>query len=346
MKKKFLILFALATTSFCFSQDNVDFDIEKIISELNIERNKKADLFIKQAKTTNNSSTLESNFNAYISKTKWKYNQPKAQQKQQNTDKLFSFLKSLNQSELSANSAKLAKLDSIVQFNVKTAPIYDSTLVRSEWNKLNDDSLLIERIITTYDSIIGEQKLRTIYEYTNPENFTRTTFNWDSSLNQWIYQDKSELGYNEQGRLTLAVHFDCFDNSCLPERKLTSEYNSFGKILNSSIFQWDISLNDWTLSNKVEYEYNKLGDLTQRISYQNFGEFGLIPNGKTIIEYDSDDGVTTTNYSWDLYNEEYKFQSEKFEIHFKEFDENGNTTFEFYEDFETPKSKWTKRQSV
>jgi hypothetical protein len=96
------------------------------------------------------------------------------------------------------------------------------------------------------------------------------TKQWDTALNQWANNSKTEQTYNEQGKVTRIIDFewDTEDGLWVVVAQYETFYNAYGKVSNYQELLLDTLSEVWYPGLKDEYTYDDNQKEIRRAHYE------------------------------------------------------------------------------
>ncbi len=183
--------------------------------------------------------------------------------------KSFALVQTLNDQN---SSYYKEKLDSIVYYEAVLSPTYDSVVVQSAIQKMDENGYVTETIVQQLNSTSNELENAVKYKYTPDANgnlLEQITSEWNGS--DWVYKTKYVREYNSQGLVTLGITYDWNGNNWINASKYQFEYTADGELISYMLYNVDEN-NDWIIYIKTENQYSENGTIASSNTYNTWNK--------------------------------------------------------------------------
>jgi len=186
------------------------------------------------------------------------------------------------QAVLNKTTAVKARLDSITGPEERDIFLYNTQnqLIEATWYGMDSivwlpkwrdtytyqNNLLYEDISAEWYNSVWVNSWKDVFYYDASNRLDYIlAYNWDSGLNQWEAQEKTEYSYNSQNLIEEVVDFNWQNGAWEKSYKTAFEYTATNKIELEERLYWNG--NDWEESFKMEYQYNASDLLIEMKAY-------------------------------------------------------------------------------
>jgi hypothetical protein len=163
-------------------------------------------------------------------------------------------------------------------------------------------STVISNYSSNHDGWYSDYIAKTEYSYDTNDNIVLTVnYSWDTILNVWTENWKTEFAYNEIGNIILETSYSFTSNIWYQSRKNEYSYDSNGNLFLHMQYHCEEGSNDWDNFRKWEYSYDDQGNQIMEIasSWFSFND-EWTKQRKNEYTYDSNGNlISSIGYDWD-----------------------------------------------